>query len=205
MEIRGVGNVFGAEQHGQMLSVGFDLYCKILSDTIEELKGNIEAVKEYENSCNLEIKINAYFPETWIADERQRMNEYKRLASTRSDAMLDNLVNEWIDRFGRMPVEAQNLIEVSKIKNLASQAMAKSINQDGDTIRIHNNLRLQNWLKIQRKLPVFLQPRLHFKPGAVGARSSDSMILVNISGLETEIVLQSLKDILHLMKDSFLE
>jgi transcription-repair coupling factor (superfamily II helicase) len=205
MEIRGVGNVFGAEQHGQMLSVGFDLYCKILSDTIEELKGNIEAVKEYENSCNLEIKINAYFPETWIADERQRMNEYKRLASTRSDAMLDNLVNEWIDRFGRMPVEAQNLIEVSKIKNLASQAMAKSINQDGDSIRIHNNLRLQNWLKIQRKLPVSLQPRLNFRPGAVGARSSDSMILVNISGLDIEIVLQSLKDILHLMKDSFLE
>jgi transcription-repair coupling factor (superfamily II helicase) len=116
MEIRGVGNVFGAEQHGQMLSVGFDLYCKILSDTIEELKGNIEAVKDYENACTLEIRINAYFPDTWIAEERQRMNEYKRLASTRSEAMLDNLVNEWQDRFGKLPQEAENLVDISRVK-----------------------------------------------------------------------------------------
>jgi transcription-repair coupling factor (superfamily II helicase) len=205
MEIRGVGNVFGAEQHGQMLSVGFDLYCKILSDTIEELKGNIEDVKEYENGCNIEIKVNAYFPQTWIEDERQRMNEYKRLASTRSEAMLDNLVNEWQDRFGRIPLEAQNLVEVSRIKNLASQAMAKSINQDGDTIRIHNGLRLQNWLKIQRKLENFLQPRLGFKPGAVGSRGSDSVISINVSGLDSDVILQTLRDILELMKDSFLQ
>lgn len=204
MEIRGVGNVFGAEQHGQMLSVGFDLYCKILSDTIEELKGNIEAVKEYENTCNLEIKINAYFPKTWIEDERQRMNEYKRLASLRSEAVLDNLVNEWQDRFGKLPIEALNLVEVSRIKNLASQTMATSINQDGDNIKIHNNLRLQNWLKIQRKLPNFLQPRLNFKSGAVGSRTSSSVITVNISGLDSEVILQSLRDILVLMKESFM-
>lgn len=205
MEIRGVGNVFGAEQHGQMLSVGFDLYCKILSDTIEELKGNIEDIKEYENACTIEIKVTAFFPQTWIEDEKQRMNEYKRLASCRSEALLDNLINEWQDRFGRMPIEALNLVEISRLKNLASQAMVRSINQEADTIKIFNNLRLQNWLQMQRKLPNFLQARLNFKAGAVGARSSDSVISVKVSGLDSETIIQSMKEILLLIKESFLK
>ena len=204
MEIRGVGNVFGAEQHGQMLSVGFDLYCKMLSDTIEELKGNAEAIENFENACTIEVKITSFFPQYWMEDEKQRMNEYKRLANVRSESLLDSLVNEWQDRFGKLPQEAKNLIEVTRTKLLANQAMARAINQEGDIIRIHNGMRLQNWLKIQRKLPEFLQPRLNFKSGAVGARASDSIISVKVSGLDSDTVLQTLKDILELMKESFL-
>lgn len=194
MEIRGVGNVFGAEQHGQMLSVGFDLYCKILSDTIEEMKGNTE-VEDLDSSCSIDIKINAYFPETWIADAKQRMNEYKRLSLTRNEGQLDNLISEWQDRFGKLPDPALNLIEIARLKSIANKSKVDSINQETDTIRIANNLRLQHWLQIQRKLPQIVQTRLNFKAGAVGARSSNSIISLKTSGLETETILNSLKDI----------
>jgi len=129
MEIRGVGNVFGAEQHGHMLSVGFDLYCKILSDTIEEMKGNLEA-DELERNTVVDIKINAYFPENWISDKKQRMNEYKRLSICKDQNSLDNLVNEWQDRFGLIPHEASNLIEICRLKILANQHGVSSITQE---------------------------------------------------------------------------
>lgn len=198
MEIRGVGNIFGAEQHGHMLSVGFDLYCKILSDTIEEMKGNIEA-QELDDSCIVDIKVNAYFPEEWISDKKQRMNEYKRLSLCKDEATLDQLISEWQDRFGRLPQEALNLLEVTRIKIRANHLKIRSINQEGDTVRISNNLRLQQWLQLQRKLPTFLQPRIVFKSGAVGARTSDSLITVKISGLSNDERLQMLKDIIEVL------
>lgn len=197
MEIRGVGNIFGAEQHGHMLSVGFDLYCKILSDTIEEMKGNLQAI-ELEDSCTIDIKVNAYFPETWISDNKQRMNEYKRLSLAREESTLDHLQNEWRDRFGRIPQEAINLTEISRVKMRANKAGIKSINQEGDFIRIANKLRLQQWLQSMRKLPNFLQSRIIFKSGAVGARSSDSMISMNVSGLDTETRLTAISDVIEL-------
>lgn len=198
MEIRGVGNIFGAEQHGHMLSVGFDLYCKILSDTIEEMKGNMDAI-ELEDSCTIDIKVNAYFPENWISNVKQRMNEYKRLSLARDENTLDHLSNEWRDRFGRLPQEALNLIDISRVKIRANKAGITSINQEGDSIKIANKLRLQQWLQSQRQLPAFLQSRINFKAGAVGARSSDSMILVRVSGLDTEARLSAIKDIIELL------
>jgi len=197
MEIRGVGNIFGAEQHGHMLSVGFDLYCKILSDTIEEMKGNLQAI-ELEDSCTIDIKVNAYFPDTWISDNKQRMNEYKRLSLARDESTLDHLQTEWRDRFGRIPQEAINLTEISRVKIRANKAGIKSINQEGDFIKIANKLRLQQWLQSMRKLPNFLQTRINFKSGAVGARSSDSMISMNVSGLDTEARLTAISDVIEL-------
>ncbi len=198
MEIRGVGNIFGAEQHGHMLSVGFDLYCKILSDTIEEMKGNIEA-QELDDTCIVDVKVNAYFPEEWISDKKQRMNEYKRLSLCKDEATLDQLVNEWQDRFGRLPQEAINLTEVTRIKIRANRLKINSISQEGDTLKITNNLRLQQWLQVQRQLPSFLQTRINFKSGAVGARNADSLIQVKVSGLDSDAKLQAMKDIIEVL------
>jgi transcription-repair coupling factor (superfamily II helicase) len=195
MEIRGVGNVFGAEQHGHMLSVGFDLYCKILSDTIEEMKGNLEA-DTLEKNTVVDIKINAYFPENWISDKKQRMNEYKRLSICKDQNSLDNLVNEWQDRFGLIPSEAKNLIEICRLKILANQYGVSSITQEGDLIRITTSLRLQTWLPVQRKLSPFLQSRLSFKSGAVGALNSSGIISFKISGIDADNMIDTLKEII---------
>jgi transcription-repair coupling factor (superfamily II helicase) len=201
MEIRGVGNVFGAEQHGHMLSVGFDLYCKMLSDTIEEMKGNISA-DDLERNSVVDIKINAYFPENWVSDKKQRMNEYKRLSICKDQNSLDGLVNEWQDRFGKLPYEANNLVELCRIKILASETGILNINQETDNIRIVNNLRLQNWLPLQRKLSPFLQSRINFKAGAVGARNSSSTLNLKISGMDPDTVLQTVKEIVTLIRET---
>lgn len=198
MEIRGVGNIFGAEQHGHLLSVGFDLYCKILSDTIEEMKGNISS-EDLERSCTIDVKVNAYFPETWVNDPKQRMNEYKRLSICKDEATLDQLINEWQDRFGKLPIEAQNLVEMTRIKIKANQIRVSSISQEGNSIKITNNLRLQQWLKVQRTLTAFLQSRISFKAGAVGARNSDSQLSLKIDGMDTDARLQALRDIIQVL------
>jgi transcription-repair coupling factor (superfamily II helicase) len=198
MEIRGVGNVFGAEQHGHMLSVGFDLYCKMLSDTIEQMKGNLQE-EDLDFNTTIDIKVNAYFPETWISDQKQRMNEYKRLSNTSNEPGLDMLLNEWEDRFGKIPSPAVNLVEIARLKIYATQAKVSSINQDGEFIRITNNLRLNIWLQVQRKLEPFIQSRLNFKAGAVGARTSNSFLNFKTTGMETEAIIQALKDICKLI------
>lgn len=201
MEIRGVGNIFGAEQHGHLLSVGFDLYCKILSDTIEEMKGNISS-EDLERSCTIDVKINAYFPEIWVNDPKQRMNEYKRLSICKDESTLDQLVNEWQDRFGKLPIEAENLVQMTRIKIKANQIKISSINQEGNSITITNNLRLQQWLKVQRTLPSFLQSRINFKSGAVGARNSDSHLSLKIEGMDTDARLQALRDIIQVLTNA---
>ncbi len=197
MEIRGVGNVFGAEQHGHMLSVGFDLYCKMLSETIEQLKGNISEA-DFDRTCNIDVKINAYFPETWMSDNKQRMNEYRRLSMVKDENTIDALINEWQDRFGRLPTEAQNLVEVARLKVDAIRADIQNINQEGEFIKISNNMRLQQWLPLHRKLSGLLQSRTTFKAGAVGSRSSASHISLKTTGMESETIISALRDIIKL-------
>lgn len=197
MEIRGVGNIFGAQQHGHMLSVGFDLYCKILSDTIEELKGN--AVVDLDEICTIDVKINAYFPETWMSDAQQRINEYKRLANARNSSLIDSLANEWADRFGKIPIEALNLLEIARLKILASSFGIKSITQEGDFFRIVNNLRLQSWLILQKSLPSLVKDRVSFKAAAVGSRIASSVLTLRLSSYDSELRLQILSEVIALM------
>jgi transcription-repair coupling factor (superfamily II helicase) len=199
MEIRGVGNIFGAEQHGHMLSVGFDLYCKILSDTLEEMKGNADVI-DPDTACTIDIKINAYFPETWITDAQQRINEYKRLSNASQEGIIDMLINEWQDRFGKLPQEAFLLTEIARLKLLASSVGIRAINQEGDFIRFSNDLRLQAWLQLQRLLPSELTGRATFKSGAVGARNAGSLLTFRLSGFDSATRLQLLRDIIELLK-----
>ena len=200
MEIRGVGNVFGAEQHGHMLSVGFDLYIRMLGDTIEELRGNLPQ-NSFESYSTIDIKINAYFPDTWISDKKQRINEYKRLSACRDQSHLDALINEWQDRFGKLPLAANNLVEICRIKILAHSAGISNINQEGDFIKFALNIRLQNWLIMQRKFDTFIQSKLNFKAAAVGARTANSVMSLRITGMDEEQKLQTLKEIIQMIKN----
>lgn len=196
MEIRGVGNVFGAEQHGHMLAVGFDLYCKILEDTIEEMKGNLSE-EDLRESCTVDIKISAFFPESWISDPKQRMNEYKRLALIKDENNLDYLISEWIDRFGKVPRESENLIEITRLKILANKAKITNICQEGDEIKIYSNIRLQQWIPVQRSLSSFLQNRCTFKSSSLSSKYSQAYILIKVNNINIEERIKLLKDILQ--------
>jgi transcription-repair coupling factor (superfamily II helicase) len=200
MEIRGVGNILGSEQHGHMVSVGFDLYCKLLEESVAELKG--EAVQS-EPDTQVDINITAYLPETYIADAEQRLVEYKRLADVKTERELVLLLAEWKDRFGSPPVEAQQLASVVKLRLLASQAGVSAIKPDSQGIRLSVGFRLQQWLPLQARLPKHLSQRTTYKPGTAGGHSPTPYVLVRSMGVSPAEQLSLLEELLDAMVASY--
>ncbi|MBI3590356.1 MAG: transcription-repair coupling factor [Candidatus Melainabacteria bacterium] len=199
MEIRGVGNILGAEQHGHMISVGFDFYCELLNEAVDKLRG-LE-VSDPELESLVDLNINAYIPNVYIEDEQQKVIEYKRLANVRSHKELEYLSSEWKDRFGDYPQEVKNLIKIVELRILANQIGIKYLKSEGisSNIKIEANLRLQRWLSIQSKLPKNLATRVAFKGGARGS-SDISYLLVKTTGLDSSQQLEILFELLQNLK-----
>ncbi|UCH83188.1 MAG: transcription-repair coupling factor [Candidatus Latescibacterota bacterium] len=113
LEIRGAGNILGVEQHGQIAAVGFELYCKMLKEAVEKLKGK---PKEETPPCRIETRVPSFLPDDYVEDQNERMAVYKRIARFEDPAQADDLAKELIDRFGSLPTEAINLIDLTKVK-----------------------------------------------------------------------------------------
>ncbi|MBI4532908.1 MAG: transcription-repair coupling factor, partial [Candidatus Melainabacteria bacterium] len=175
MEIRGVGNILGAEQHGHMVSVGFDLYCKLLEESVAELKGQSVAK---EPDTQIDLNVTAYIPELYIEDPEQRIIEYKRLADVKLDRQLAMLADEWRDRFGPIPRETEQLISVVRLRLLASSADVSAIKPDATGMRLSVGFRLQQWLPVQARLSKHLASRTTYKPGAPGSYGPTPHIVV---------------------------
>jgi transcription-repair coupling factor (superfamily II helicase) len=116
LEIRGAGNILGPEQHGFILSVGFDLYCRLLEEASRELKGEVVVT---EKLPRLKYEMSAYIPEDYVEDDVERMSLYRRLADTRSIEAVDGVEREMKDRFGKVPVPALSLLELRRIRLLS--------------------------------------------------------------------------------------
>jgi transcription-repair coupling factor (superfamily II helicase) len=116
LEIRGAGNLLGGEQSGNLRSVGYETYMELLEETIEELRGNIT---QAEIDPEVRLPVVARLPEAYVSDTSQRLVLYKRLASSRDEAELRSVRDEILDRFGPLPPEAENLLEVIRLKILA--------------------------------------------------------------------------------------
>ena len=201
MEIRGVGNLLGAEQHGHMVSVGFDFYCQMLNEAVDKLRG-LE-VHDFELDCVVDLNINAYIPGKYIEDEQQKVIEYKRLANVKAKKELEYLRDELKDRFGNLPVEVENLMKIVDLRIQASQIQIKSIKSEpGGTgnIKIEVGFRLQNWLNIKGLLPKNLTDRMTFKSSARGGSEASSYILVKTSGLEANTQLDLLNSLVESLK-----
>ncbi len=200
MEIRGVGNILGAEQHGHMISVGFDLYCQLLNEAVDKLRG-LE-VQDKELECIVDLNISAYIPNSYIEDDSQKVIEYKRLANIRTSKELEYIASEWKDRFGNLPEEVNNLKRIVELRVLANEFDIKHIKSEAgvlDNVKIFINLRLQSWLGTQSKLPKSLLGRVAFKPGARGG-SENSYLLVKTVGLSTKEQLDILFELLHCLR-----
>src|SRR5262245_29578451 len=113
LEIRGAGNMLGTSQSGHMTAIGYELYTELLEKAIHELKG--EKVLE-EIDPELHFKIPAYLPDDYIPDPPVRLELYRKLASLPSEDAVDPIEDELRDRFGKPPVEVENLLELSVLK-----------------------------------------------------------------------------------------
>jgi transcription-repair coupling factor (superfamily II helicase) len=120
LEIRGAGNLLGTEQHGHMMNIGYELYCKLVDDAVRALGGEIVNPDREESS--IELDVPAYIPETYISDEFLKLHMYKKIAAIRDDDDEVEVIDELIDRFGEPPAEVENLVKISHIRAMAEKA-----------------------------------------------------------------------------------
>jgi len=192
LEIRGVGNILGAQQHGNMAAVGFDLYCNLLEESVNELRGQKTARKE---PPVVDINITAYIPDGWIENKEQKMIEYKRLADVMSLRELEAIQDEWADRFGKIPPEVLRLIQVVKIRQLALDAKVNLIREIEDNIRIFSDYDIFEWREIKSKFPEKLIKRLTATNAPVSSQNGSLIINLNCIGFSGDEKLNILEDL----------
>ena len=116
LEIRGAGSILGEMQHGHMDEVGYDMYCKLLDEVVKEMKG---IKTQEEQDIQIDLNISSYIPESYIEDVNQKMEVYQNIALCKNEEDIINITDELIDRYGKMPKELEELLEVARIKNMA--------------------------------------------------------------------------------------
>jgi transcription-repair coupling factor (superfamily II helicase) len=116
LEIRGAGNMMGSSQHGHMAAIGYDLYCRMLEDTVKLIKGEID--KE-PIETTVELKVDAYIPGDYISDEMQKIEVYKKIAAISSYDDMMEIQDELVDRFSDIPLSVENLINIAYIRSIA--------------------------------------------------------------------------------------
>ncbi|TRM11117.1 transcription-repair coupling factor [Lentibacillus cibarius] len=136
LSIRGAGNLLGAQQHGFIDSVGFDMYSQMLKDAIEARKAGKELDEVQAFEPELSLMIDAYIPDTYINDEKQKVDIYKQFQSISSLEEITDLKDELIDRFGDYPEEVENLFTVTSLKYEAKQQRVASITEKSGKIEL---------------------------------------------------------------------
>ena len=143
LEIRGAGNVLGAEQHGHMEAVGYDLYCKMLNQAVLALKG--ETLEEDSYETVVECDIDAYIPVSYIKNEYQKLDIYKRISAIETEEEYMDMQDELMDRFGDIPHSVENLLKIAAIRALAHRAYVTEvvINRQEVRLTMHQKAKLQ--------------------------------------------------------------
>ena len=133
LEIRGAGNLLGAEQSGHMEAVGYDLYCKLLGNAVRELKGESEGLR-FETVIDLDIDAN--IPASYIPNENQKMDIYRRIAFIRRDTDYEDMQDELIDRFGNIPRSVQHLLRIARLRAHAHEAYITDMEGDHRRLKV---------------------------------------------------------------------
>lgn len=199
VEIRGVGNILGTKQHGHMINVGFDTYCQLLEETVNELKG--EKVKANKPTI-VDINITAYIPDEWVGSGEQKMIEYKRLSDVKNETELDYIISEWKDRFSRIPEEVENLIKLIKIRLLATDCGITIIRETGNDIRVYSPFTPYEWNIIKQGLDKTILRRVKFTVAPKTCEDGKSILLVNNQNLTFEEMFNILSGLFYYIKET---
>lgn len=194
VEIRGVGNILGTKQHGHMINVGFDTYCQLLEETVQEIQG--EHVDK-EVATIVDINVTAFIPDDWVGSAEQKMIEYKRLADVKNDVELDYITEEWKDRFAKPPESVENLIKLIRIRLAASDVKIAAIRETSDNIRIYTPYTQPEWKIIQRELPSEILKRIKFTIAPASCQEGNSILLLNNSYMNFDEVFNILTDLFY--------
>lgn len=137
LEIRGAGNILGAQQHGHMEAVGYDMYIQMLSEAIAQERG--EKPEQPAQECLIDLQIEAHIPESYIESVPQRLAIYRRIADIRSPEDVEDVYDELIDRFGDPPPSVQGLVNVSLLRNSAAAQGVYEVSQRGNCLLLYSN------------------------------------------------------------------
>ena len=140
LEIRGAGNLLGAEQSGFMASVGYDLYVKMIEETVREMRGD---VSRGDVETRVELKVDAYLPQEYVPSDVMRVEMYKKIASIRDRAGREDLIEELIDRFGDPNRPVMNLIEIAHLKALCSRLGIDNVSMKGSEMVLRFSIAAQ--------------------------------------------------------------
>lgn len=143
LEIRGAGSLLGEIQHGHMDQVGYDTYCKLLDEVVKEMQG-VE-VKE-EQDVQIDVNISSYIPDEYIENSSQKIEIYQNIALARTEEDIENVTDEMLDRYGQIPEEVNNLLEIARIKELCKKAHVIKISQRRESIVFNfdaNNFKME--------------------------------------------------------------
>jgi transcription-repair coupling factor (superfamily II helicase) len=191
LEIRGAGNILGAEQHGHIASVGFEMYCSLLEEAVRELKGE---KPRSEVEPQLDLKVNAYLPESYVASPRDKIELYKAIAACRSEEDVEEVAADLIDRFGDPPNEVVTLLEVARLRTLAREAGVASLAQKGEKVVI--TLAPGAYLTPEEVMALSRATRRRLAPVPGQGRE----LVFRTDGLKPEEILSSLREALRELK-----
>ena len=195
LEIRGAGNLLGEEQHGHMEAVGYDLYCKMLNEAVKHLKGELP---EDVYTTTIDINIDAYIPNSYIANEYQKLDIYKRIAAIETEEERDDMLEELIDRFGEPPKKVQQLLRIAQLKAEAHKGYIVSIEQKGERyiFTMYEKAKVN-----AAAIPVLLQkykgdltfkveenPYFVYQKRKKGKKEKDEQVIENVSAVIEDII-----------------
>jgi len=190
MEIRGVGNLLGVEQSGQMDAIGFDLYMEMLEEALREIRG--QEIPQVEDT-QIDLNLTAFIPTDYITDLDQKMSAYRAVAAAKTKEELTQLAIDWSDRYGAIPTGATQLLRVMELKQLARKLGFSRIKPEGKQhVVLETAMEEPAWNLMIANLPDSLRSRFVYSPGKVTVRG--------LAVLKTEQQLQTLIDALSKMQ-----
>ncbi len=168
MEIRGVGNLLGAEQSGQMDAIGFDLYMEMLEEAIREIRG--QEIPQVDDT-QIDLSLTAFIPADYIQDIDQKMSAYRAVAAAKSPEELKQITAEWSDRYGTVPTPANQLLRVMELKQLAKKIGFSRIKPEGKQhVILETPMEEPAWNLLAANLTESMRSRFVFSPGKVTVR-----------------------------------